>query len=77
MYKYIGEFEELEKLGFVTDYCKRYYFLPTHKISNKYLSPLTINIDTRMVEYTYDYQLKIIKDKIEKLYNNVQEQSML
>ena len=66
MYKYVGEFKQLEELGFKTDKYNYYYFLPTHT-SNKYESPLTVDIRTRFVEYSLDTQLDIIKDLVEKI----------
>lgn len=66
MYKYIGDFKHLEELGFKTDKYNYYYFLPTHT-SNKYESPLTVDIKTRIIEYSLDEQLEILNGLVEKI----------
>ena len=63
MYKFIGEFSELEKLGFIKNKYGDYYFLPTHGNHN----PININIKTREVEYADEFDLKLIKNWIKRI----------
>lgn len=70
MYKYIGEFSDLEKLGFIKSRDSSYYFLPvTLKRNNKdrFLSPLTVVVNTRLIEYSYESQLDILKSHIRRV----------
>ena len=63
MIKFIGEFSELEKLGFIKNKYGDYYFLPTHGNSN----PVNINIKTRVVEYADDSDLKLIEKFVKEI----------
>lgn len=64
VYKYTGDFEFLKQLGFRTDVLQTYYFLPTHK-ADRFTNPLTISIESRIIEFTDYNQLDTIKDFIE------------
>ena len=66
MYKYIGDFKRLEELGFKKDKYERYYFLPT-KTPNRFISPISIDIETRIIEYSLDEQLEILSGLVEKI----------
>lgn len=66
MYRYIGSFEHLKELGFVTNLYKAYWFLPT-LFKGKYYNPILVDANTRKVEYTAEEDLELIKDFIEKI----------
>ena len=46
MYKFIGEFSDLENLGFICNRDYNYYFLPRPN-SNKFNNPINVDIKTR------------------------------
>lgn len=64
MYKYVGDFEYLEQLGFVQDKFKSYWFLPTKPV-DRFINPISIDIKNRTVEYTTIKQLNIIRKYIQ------------
>ena len=66
MYKFIGEFSELEHLGFICNSYHNYYFLPRRN-PYKYYNPINIDIKTRRVEYMDKKDLELIKNWIVKI----------
>ena len=60
MYKFIGEFSDLENLGFICNQYHNYYFLP-RRVNNKYYNPINVDIKTRRVEYTDNTDLDLIR----------------
>ncbi len=66
MYRYTGDFEHLKQLGFIMNAYGGYWFLPTGSIKNC-PSPLTVNIEDRIIEFANFSQLEIIKDYLEKV----------
>jgi len=67
MYKFIGEFSDLENLGFICNKDHNYYFLPKRRTDNKYYNPINVDIKTRRVEYTDSHDLELIRNWIVKI----------
>ncbi len=64
MYKYVGDFEYLEQLGFIQDKFKNYWFLPTKPV-DRFINPISVDIKNRIVEYATIEQLNIIREYVQ------------
>ena len=59
-YYYTGDFEHLQKLGFLQDVFKAYWFLPSRKLGFNHC--LFIDSNTKQIEYSHEEDLIILKD---------------
>lgn len=66
MYKFIGEFSILEDLGFICNQSHDYYFLP-RKFMYKDYTPISVDIKTRIVEYSDEHDLQLIEKFVEEI----------
>ena len=66
MKKFIGEFSILEDLGFICNQSRDYYFLP-RKFMHRDYCPISVDIKTRIVEYSDDNDLKLIEKFVEEI----------
>jgi len=66
MYKFIGDFSILEDLGFICNKTHDYYFLPRKNMYRNY-TPISIDIETRIVEYSDENDLKLIEKFVKEI----------
>lgn len=66
MKKFIGDFSILEDLGFICNQSHDYYFLPRKNMYEDYC-PISVDIKTRIVEYSDEHDLKLIEKFVEEI----------